>query len=346
MESSRRFDIAADIFAIMIFFAIIYLTKDFLSAIPLSTALIYLIKPIYASFLRLTKREGISSLFSLTIVFAVILAVLFGLSSMLLVEILNIERSGALASIKFARFSEDLTIWMGGSLPKPIVSYVQGIGDIPAFVASWIIPIAKAQLTAIVSNLPLLSAETIVAIVFTYYMLIDGKHILDRAIELLPKTKRGMFRHFLKELDSIYTTLFTVYFGIAIISGILAALGFYLLGIPNPLAWGMLVVIFALVPIIGAPGVYVPMAVYYFLIEDYQKGIILLVFGTIVITLIPNNIIAPQLALRTAKIHPILTLLAFVAPIFVIGIAGVIVGPMFYGLFLAIYRTKILYREI
>ncbi|VVB64820.1 AI-2E family transporter [uncultured archaeon] len=346
MQPSRRFDIASDVFAIMIFFTIIYLTKDFISAIPLSIALIYLNRPMYAGFLRLTKREGISSSFSLIIIFAVILAVLFGLSSVLLVEILNIERSGALASIKFASISENLIIWMEGSLPKPIVSNVQGVGNIPAFVASWIIPIAETQLSAIVSNLPLLSAETIAAIIFTYYMLIDGKHILDQALELLPKTRRGIFRHFLKELDSIYTTLFTVYFGVAIISGILAALGFYLLGIPNPLAWGMLVVIFALIPIIGPPGVYVPMAVYYFLIEDYQRGIILLVFGTIVITLIPNNIIAPQLALRTAKIHPILTLLAFVGPIFVIGIAGVIVGPIFYGLFLAIYRTKMLYRDI
>jgi predicted PurR-regulated permease PerM len=88
------------------------------------------------------------------------------------------------------------------------------------------------------------------------------------------------------------------------------------------------------------------MAIYYFLIKNYQTGVILLVFGAIVITLIPTRIIAPQLALRTAKIHPILTLLAFIAPIFVLGIVGVIVGPMFYGLLLAIYRTEVFYRGI
>jgi predicted PurR-regulated permease PerM len=62
--------------------------------------------------------------------------------------------------------------------------------------------------------------------------------------------------------------------------------------------------------------------------------------------LIPSNIIAPQLALRTARIHPILTLMAFIAPIFVLGIAGVIVGPLFYGLLLAIYRTEVYYNGI
>jgi len=106
------------------------------------------------------------------------------------------------------------------------------------------------------------------------------------------------------------------------------------------------VAVLALIPFPGPPMVYVPMAIYYFLIKDYQMGIILLLFGAIVITLIPSNIIAPQLALRTARIHPILTLLAFIAPIFVLGIAGVIVGPLFYGLLLAIYRTEVYYRGI
>jgi predicted PurR-regulated permease PerM len=280
------------------------------------------------------------------IVFGVILAVLIGLSGVLLIEILNIQRSGALAAISLSGISNDFILWMNSSLPAPMVVYLKGVGDVPAAVASWITPNAETQLSGFVSSLPILLAESLIAIIFTYYMLIDGRHILDRAVELMPKTKRGIFRHFMQELDSIYTTLFTVYFTTALISGSLAALGFYLLGISYPLVWGTLVAILALIPFPGPPVVYVAMAIYYFLIKDYQMGIILLVFGAVVITLIPTSVIAPQLALRTARIHPVLTLLAFVAPIIVLGIAGVIVGPLFYGLVLAIYRTEVYYRGI
>jgi predicted PurR-regulated permease PerM len=259
---------------------------------------------------------------------------------------MNLQSSGSLSAIKLSGISNDLILGMNARLPASIVHYVNGIGDIPAAIASYVTPIVAAQLSGFVSALPILFAESLIAIIFTYYMLIDGRQILDRAVELMPKTKRGIFRLFLQELDSIYTTLFTVYFTTAIISGSLAALGFYLLGIPYPLVWGTLVAVLALIPFPGPPMVYVPMAIYYFLSKDYQMGIILLVFGAIVITLIPSNIIAPQLALRTARIHPILTLLAFIAPIFVLGIAGVIVGPLFYGLLLAIYRTEVYYRGI
>jgi len=261
-------------------------------------------------------------------------------------EIINLQSSGSLSAIKLSGISNGLILWMNASLPASIIPYVNGIGDIPSAIAYSITPIVEAQLSGFVSSLPILFAESLVVIFFTYWMLIAGKHILDRAVELLPKTRRGMFRRFLKELDGIYTTLFTVYFSTAIISGSVASLGFYLLGIPNPLLWGTLVALFALVPIPGPPGVYVPMAIYYSLIKDYQTSIILLVFGVIGITLIPTNIIAPQLALKTARIHPILTLLAFIAPIFVLGMVGIIVGPMLYGLLLAIYRTEVYYQKI
>jgi predicted PurR-regulated permease PerM len=330
----------------MIFIATIYVTKDFFATILLSIVLIYLLKPVYAGIFRITKREWLSSLFTMLIVFALILAVLIGLSGVLLVEIMNLQSSGSLSAIKLSGISNDLLFWMDSNLPMPVVSYINGIGDIPSAIAYSITPIAEAQLSGFVSALPILFAESLVAIFFTYWMLIDGKHILDRAVELLPETRRGIFRRFLKELDGIYTTLFTVYFSTAIIAGSVASLGFYLLGISNPLVWGTLVGLFALVPIPGPPGIYVPMAIYYSLIKDYQTSIILLVFGVIGITLIPTNIIAPQLALKTAKIHPILTLLAFIAPIFVLGMVGIIVGPMLYGLLLAIYRTEVYYQKI
>jgi predicted PurR-regulated permease PerM len=346
MEINRRFDIAVDIGILLVFIVTVYMTKDFLSVIPLSIVLIYLLKPVYAGIFRLTRHEGLSSFFSLMVVFAIILAILIGLSDVLLIEISNIQKSEAMAAIRLSSVSSDFIFWMDSSLPAPVVLYVKGLGDIPAAIAYWIIPITEGQLSGFVSSLPILFAESLIAIIFTYYMLIDGRRISDLAVELIPETKRGIFRRFLQELDRIYTTLFTVYFTTAIISGSMAALGFYLLGIPYPLVWGTLVSLLALIPFPGPPLVYVPMAIYYFMVKDFQMGIIILVFGALFITLIPSNIIAPQLALKTARIHPILTLLAFIAPIFVLGIVGVILGPMFYGLLLAIYRTEMYYRKI
>jgi predicted PurR-regulated permease PerM len=61
----------------------------------------------------------------------------------------------------------------------------------------------------------------------------------------------------------------------------------------------------------------------------------------IFLNLIPENIIRPRLAMKSAAIHPIITLLAFAAPLFVVGMVGIVVGPALYGFLLAAYRTRI-----
>ncbi len=137
MEIRSRFDIAVEAVVLMIFIATIYVTKDFFSTILFSIVLIYLLKPIYAGIFRITKREWLSSLFSMLIVFAIILAVLIGLSGVLLVEIMNLQSSGSLSAIKLSGISNDLLLWMNASLPASIVPYVNGIGDIPAAIASY-----------------------------------------------------------------------------------------------------------------------------------------------------------------------------------------------------------------
>ena len=83
---------------------------------------------------------------------------------------------------------------------------------------------------------------------------------------------------------------------------------------------------------------FIPIAIYYFLTDNYVVSLILVVFGTVVLMIIPENVVRPHLAHRSARIHPIITVLAYTAPIFVVGIMGVILGPTTYGFLLAIYR--------
>jgi len=155
-----------------------------------------------------------------------------------------------------------------------------------------------------------------------------------------------MVRYFLQELNGFYNTLFTVYFITSMLSGVLAAIGFSLLGIPYPFVLGVVVAVFTLIPLLGPPFVFVPMVLYYLLMGDLIRSLILLIFGVVVLMVIPENIIRPHLAMKSSRIHPIVTVLAYTAPIFVVGIIGVIIGPTLYGFLLAVYRSMIHYREI
>jgi predicted PurR-regulated permease PerM len=105
------------------------------------------------------------------------------------------------------------------------------------------------------------------------------------------------------------------------------------------------VVLFTLIPFVGAPWVFIPLACFYLLSENYSLAIVLVTCG-ILLFLIPQYLIMPQLAQKRGKIHPLVTVLAFVAPLFILGLPGIIIGPTLYGFLLAAYRTADYYNTI
>jgi predicted PurR-regulated permease PerM len=229
-------------------------------------------------------------------------------------------------------------------LPSSAANYVKGIGDIPTALIIMVQPVLQGQIMSFASNLPIYFTQFLLAIFFTYYFLIDGRGIINEFVGLL--SEKEVSTHFLLELNLIYKSLFRVFFLTSLLIGIIGAIGFLLLGIPYPLFWGMIIAVVALVPLIGPEMIFGPIALYYLLTQDYATAIALLVFGVIFLTIIPNNIILPRLASARASIHPLITLMAFTAPVFVIGLVGVIVGPAVYGFILAAYRTMIYFRKV
>jgi len=137
-----------------------------------------------------------------------------------------------------------------------------------------------------------------------------------------------------------------VFFLNSLLIGIIGAMGFLILGVPYPLLWGMIIAVVALVPIVGPELIFGPIALYYLLTQEYATGLALLAFGVIFLIVIPNNFVLPRLASASASIHPLITLMAFTAPVFVIGLVGVIIGPVVYGFILAAYRTMVYFRKI
>ncbi len=353
MNFSRRFDLAAGITVTLVILITVYLTKNFLNTILLSMVLVFLLRPLYSLFFRLTRRRRISSYFSLLIVFLLILGFLIGITTALLVEMVNLERSGFISGSQITAIIQEIELWAKSSIPawiynsiiEMILRYVEEISDIPIAIAKWLLPLLEKGLSSFATNLPVLFAQLVVAIFFTYYVLLDGKEFIAKALDLVPEEKKEIMHIFLRELNIIYNTLFSVYFTTSILSGVMAAIGFSLLGVPYPVLMGGIVAAFTLLPMLGPPFVFVPMALYYIFHGDILLSLVLLVFGVVMLMIVPENIIRPHLAMKTSRIHPTLTLLAYTAPVFVVGVFGVIIGPTLYGFLLAVYRTIVINRR-
>jgi predicted PurR-regulated permease PerM len=343
MNVSNRFfwiALGALLFAVA---AVIYLTKEFITTIILSAFFAYLMVPVYSNLLRVTKNKQLSSLLSILIVSVAFLAFVFGAINALATEISDLQLTQETIYVTITNLFGRTTFVVELYFPGAITQHTDQLSQLPSAIAKWIVPkilpLANNIVSGIVSETPVLLAQFGVAVLLAYYLIIDGKNGIDKMLYLMPE--KEIISKFLGELDSIYNSFFNVYFITCLITGVIAAVGFLVLGISYPFLWGMVVFVFALIPLIGAGTIYFPMSLYFLVTHEYGKCVALLIFGTIFLNLLPENIIRPRLALRGASIHPAITLLAFAAPLFVVGMVGVIVGPAVYGFLLAAYRTKI-----
>ncbi|MCP3683962.1 MAG: AI-2E family transporter [bacterium] len=167
----------------------------------------------------------------------------------------------------------------------------------------------------------------------TYYFLKDAPSITCKIRKLLPM-KQAQQK---KVTDKLNEVTYAVVYGtliIALVQGTLTGLGFWALGVSSPLMWGIIAMIAALIPFLGAAAVWLPvsivMAIIGFLNGESSmiiKAIILFFYGLLFISSI-DNILKPKIIGQRGKIHPVLVLLGVLGGVKVFGIIGLILGPV------------------
>jgi len=195
-----------------------------------------------------------------------------------------------------------------------------------------------------------ISYATIYLLLFmfsTFYFLRDGRKLKEVTDTLVPAEIKEMYLKFTKELGKVLQGLFYGYVLTAVIIGILAGVTFYVLGVYFNVSYlvnysvllGFLIFLFSLLPILGSPMIYVPIAV----VEIFSKpmlAIIILVFGIIVLTYFPAFVLTPYISEKKSEVHPLIILFSFVAGPMAFGVSGFVLGPLFLCSLVALYRVK------
>jgi predicted PurR-regulated permease PerM len=161
---------------------------------------------------------------------------------------------------------------------------------------------------------------------FLFYFLRDRDEALNQVRMLSPLTDEETTHVFGRVADTIYAVVFGTIVTAAV-QGTLGGLIFWTLGLPNPLFWGVVMGLLAIVPILGAFVVWIPAAIYLAVSGEWGKALILTAYGTVVVGGI-DNILHPVLAGGRLHLHTVPTFIAIVGGLAVFGAAGLIIGPV------------------
>lgn len=125
---------------------------------------------------------------------------------------------------------------------------------------------------------------------------------------------------------------------IGVVQGALGGLGFWVTGINAAAFWAVVMGVFSVIPGLGPSAVIFFAVLYLFSQGENVSAVGLAVWGAAVVGTV-DNILRPILVGRDAKMHDILILTSTLGGLAMFGAAGLVLGPVVAGLFVAIWAT-------
>ncbi len=228
----------------------------------------------------------------------------------------------------------------GGNQAPSVVSAADLVGQTGSLLTSAFAAAALSIINAIIRGLPIYVFQLFIITLLVWYLLVVGDHVVAEFKSLAPPAHQGTVATFLTHINSIYHALYVNYIFAAVISAVIAAFFFPLIGVPYALTAAFLMLTVGIIPVIGRALVYVPVSLYFWAIGDTPKALAVLIISVVIFQVIVGTYLIPFLGRRgKAGIPKPVALRAYIVPFAALGLIGVIVGPAVYGFALALYRT-------
>ncbi len=319
------------------------LIRNFLLAVLMAVVFSGLLHPIYRR-VRVTLRSRPSVASGLTIVLAVIAIgiPLVAVAGLVAGEALTISKAvspwlqgqlrgdGALAFSlpEWLPFREDIEPYK----TQIFARFGELAGDFGRFMFDSIRGAGQGTVGALLNLFVFLYAM--------FFFLMRGPELADSALRYLPLDEEDRTELVERGLTVTNATLKSILV-IGILQGLLVALAFWVLGIGGAAFWGTIVLILSAIPGLGSAIVWLPAAIYLFATGQTLEGVVLVVWGALVVGLV-DNILRPRMVGEEAEIPDLLILLSILGGIAGFGVVGIVVGPILAAVFLTaldIYRT-------
>jgi predicted PurR-regulated permease PerM len=234
------------------------------------------------------------------------------------------------------------TLWRERVLPRsPLLQEWHRVnqGALASLVSGALSRLANglnSLIQGIVKGLTSAAFELFIFLLMLFFLLRDGHLLVDeirKVSPLSPAREQLIFQQVTRTTRASLEAMILV----PVAQGLVAAVGFWALGVPSALLWGGATLLAAFVPLVGTPLVWIPVALFMYATGQPGRAVAVALYGWIVISGI-DNVIKPKLLQGGASIHPLLGFLAILGGLQTFGPAGLIVGPVVLTLGIAALR--------
>lgn len=296
--------------------------------------------------LRIRLPRSLAVLLSLFLVLGLFSVFLILISSRMVIELMQL--SGIIPSINKYLLDEGLLVVKeirsfisSNPLPAEVQQSIQEniaqiLNNLKLFLGK-----ATELLINFLTTLPLVFTIVIVSAVTTFFISKDKEIIINYLINLIPARNLLPLNKVFSAMSSALIGFVRAQFFLISMTAIQTVIGLYLIGINYAITIGVLVGIVDLIPILGPGIIFVPWSFWHIIIGDYKFGITLLFLYGILITV--RQLVEPKILGDSIGLHPLATLMSIFMGLRLMGVAGIVIGPLvllIVKLFLQIKNQK------
>lgn len=170
-----------------------------------------------------------------------------------------------------------------------------------------------------------------------YYLLKDGDRLVAWVGEVMPLSA-DLQATLVERADDLMYVVVVGNFVVAVVDGLLVGLGLWAAGFPDPVFWTFIAVFLALIPLVGTMLLWVPAAAYLVLVGDVTAGVILFLYGFLVVGSV-DNVLRPFLGAPEVGLEPGLFVVGVLAGLSLFGVLGIFYGPVLLVLAKVVVET-------
>lgn len=295
-------------------------------------------QPLYRTMLRRVRgRRNPAALLSLLVIFFVVMVPAAWIGSLVVDQALVLvdtlqKQPPDLAALfdsvytnlpKIAREAVDRSGWADVGMVQTRIQNL--VTESAGLIASQAVSIGSGALSFFLSFS--------VALYVLFFLLRDGERIGRTVLCAVPVERSIADRLSERFLGIVRATIKGTGI-VALVQGGLGWIALMIAGVPSSLLFGVLMTIFALVPVIGAGAVWLPAGIWLLATGATWQGIFVLLTGFFIISS-ADNVLRPILVGRDTGIPDWIILITTLGGIGLVGFSGIVIGPLVAGLFLA-----------
>lgn len=175
-----------------------------------------------------------------------------------------------------------------------------------------------------------------VTVVALYFVLEQGPRLLEWLDEVTPLAP-GQLGELLRSFHGAVVAVVVSTVATSGVQSLLATLGYWVAGIPNPVFFGLATFVAGLIPFVGPSLVTLPVCAIWYATGHPLAGVLLLVWSVGVVSTV-DNLLKPVLIRRGLSVHISLIFLALLGGLATFGPIGLLVGPLALAFFISALR--------